>query len=93
MEPIYVQMRNVGLVRPTDRVLGGVCAGLATKLGMDVQLVRVAFVVAVLLGLSPIAYVILWIVMPEDAPAPPQDHAQGYPQDSPNPNPYQPPTT
>lgn len=54
----------------TDRIIGGVCGGLARYFGIDAAIVRLVFVLAVLSGLSPLIYVILWIIMPlEGAPA------------------------
>lgn len=49
----------------TNRVIGGVCAGLADYLNIDVALMRVLFVVAALCGSFGFwLYVILWIVAP-----------------------------
>ncbi len=49
----------------TNRVLGGVCGGLAEYFGIDPTLVRVLFVVfAVFGGATLILYPILWIVVP-----------------------------
>jgi phage shock protein PspC (stress-responsive transcriptional regulator) len=52
----------------TDRKVAGVCAGFAEYFDLDVTLVRVVWLVAALLppGVSLIAYVIAWIVMPEE---------------------------
>ncbi len=51
-----------------NRLLGGVAAGLATHLGVDVFLVRAAFVVAAMLGGFGIAlYAGLWMILPTDA--------------------------
>ncbi len=50
------------------RVLGGVAAGLAAHLGVDVLPVRVAFVVATLLGgFGAAVYAGLWMILPSDA--------------------------
>ena len=55
----------------TDRKLGGVCAGLADYLGMDVSLVRVLAVLSVLFyGFGLIAYLVAWIVIPEGSAVP-----------------------
>ena len=57
------------LMRPRNgRKVGGVCAGFAEYFDLDVNLVRVVWVISVFLGagLSLIAYVIAWIVMPEE---------------------------
>lgn len=50
----------------TDRVLGGVCAGLADFFAIDVVIVRLvvlALFLAGTIGLWP--YLILWIIVPE----------------------------
>ncbi len=53
----------------TDKMIAGVCGGLAEYLEIDPVIVRIAFVVFALLGGPGIlVYIILWIVMPE-APA------------------------
>lgn len=56
----------------TDRIIGGVCGGLARYFGIDATIVRLVFVLAVLSGLSPLIYVILWIVMPQEGAAAPE---------------------
>jgi phage shock protein C len=49
----------------TDKKLGGVCAGVAAYLDLDVTLVRVLWVLAFLCGgTGLLLYVILWIVLP-----------------------------
>lgn len=54
------------MVRSADKMIAGVCGGLAEYLNIDVVLIRVAFV---LLGLAGgpgiLLYIILWVVMPE----------------------------
>ncbi|NTV64397.1 MAG: PspC domain-containing protein [Oscillochloris sp.] len=50
-----------------DRMLGGVCGGLARYFNIDSTLVRLVFVLAVLSGLSPLIYIILWVVVPQEA--------------------------
>jgi phage shock protein PspC (stress-responsive transcriptional regulator) len=56
------------LVRPRDnRMIAGVCAGLARRFGMSAGLVRLLFVLSVLLpGPQVIAYIVLWILMPNE---------------------------
>lgn len=50
---------------PDDKVLGGVCSGLAHYFGMEPRWIRVLLVLFVLIGGSGfLVYVILWIVMP-----------------------------
>lgn len=51
----------------TDRVVGGVCGGLARTLGVDPVIVRVITAVLAILGGAGIAaYVIAWILVPDD---------------------------
>jgi phage shock protein PspC (stress-responsive transcriptional regulator) len=49
-------------------VVAGVCAGLAKRLGWDVSLVRVLYVLATIFtafsGL--LVYIVLWIVIPQE---------------------------
>lgn len=56
------------LVRPRDnRMIAGVCAGLARRFGMSTGLVRLLFVLSVLLpGTQVIVYLILWLLMPNE---------------------------
>jgi phage shock protein C len=52
-----------------DRMIAGVCAGLAAYLGVDVTVVRVVAALTILLpGPSVIAYLIAWLLMPEEPP-------------------------
>ena len=53
------------LVRSSDRVIAGVCAGLAAHLGWPVRMVRIGMVVAALAGGAGLAfYAWLWIMVP-----------------------------
>ncbi len=51
-----------------DRWLGGVCGGVAQYLGVDANLVRLVVVLGTVLGLGSlaVAYVVAWILMPEE---------------------------
>ena len=56
------------LVRAPDKVLGGVCSGLAEYLGLDVTLVRAGYLVLSILSIAfpgVLIYLILWVIMPE----------------------------
>jgi phage shock protein PspC (stress-responsive transcriptional regulator) len=55
------------LYRDTDdRVLGGVCSGLAAYFGMDTSVVRIIAVLIILFtGIPLIAYFVLWAILPE----------------------------
>lgn len=51
-----------------DRWLGGVCGGVAAYLGVDSNLVRLIVVLGTVLGFGSlaVAYVVAWILMPEE---------------------------
>ncbi len=50
----------------TDRMVSGVCGGLAAYLGLEAIWVRLFFVLISLAnGVGLLVYVILWIIMPE----------------------------
>jgi phage shock protein C len=61
---MYKQLRR----SRSDRVLGGVCAGIARYLGVDPVAVRVGYAVVAFVsgGLAVLAYPVLWILMPEE---------------------------
>lgn len=52
----------------SDRMLAGVCAGIADYLRVDPTLVRVGFAVLAIItwGVALVAYLIAWAVMPEE---------------------------
>jgi phage shock protein PspC (stress-responsive transcriptional regulator) len=56
------------LYRPRNgRMIAGVCAGLAYRFGWDPTLVRVIAVLSILLpGPQVLAYILLWIIMPNE---------------------------
>jgi phage shock protein C len=70
VDTLYETMRRHGLVRPVeDRVLGGVCAGLARRIGLDPWAARLLFVLILMLlpGSQFLVYPILWLIMPTEA--------------------------
>jgi phage shock protein C len=59
------------LERSADRMIAGVCGGLANYLEVDVVVVRLVFVLlAVLGGAGILAYLVLWIVVPQAGTVP-----------------------
>ena len=60
-------MEEKKLCRSSERMVAGVCGGLAKYLGMDPTIMRVIFAVATVLfpGSGIVVYAILWFVMPE----------------------------
>ncbi|MCE1254989.1 MAG: PspC domain-containing protein [Anaerolineae bacterium] len=52
----------------SDRMLGGVCAGLANYLGIDTVWVRLFFILLTLGdGIGILIYLILWVILPDEA--------------------------
>ena len=61
------QLRSLRRSR-SDRWLGGVCAGLSATFGMETVAWRLVFALFTLItsGLGAIAYLLLWIFVPEE---------------------------
>lgn len=57
------------LVRPRDqRIIAGVCAGLAQRFGTTPTTMRLIFLVSCLLpGPQFLVYIALWVLVPEDS--------------------------
>ena len=56
----------------TEKMIAGVCGGLAEYLDVDPTLVRVAWVfISLLAGAGVLLYLIMWVIMPLDLPAAP----------------------
>lgn len=48
-----------------NKLVAGVCSGLADYLNIDVTILRIVWIILVLFyGIGILAYIILWIVMP-----------------------------
>ena len=59
--------RQQGLVRPrSERVLGGVCAGLGRRFGLGPWTARLLFVLLLMVvpGSQILIYPVLWVLMP-----------------------------
>lgn len=70
-EPASSPMTRITRSRQ-DRVIGGVCGGLGHYLRVDPVLLRIAAVALALSGgLGVLAYIIAWIVIPEQSGAEP----------------------
>ncbi|MDE0470914.1 MAG: PspC domain-containing protein [Ekhidna sp.] len=56
------------LFRSSNRMLGGVCAGIAAYFDLDPTLVRIAYLLLTLLTAfsGVVVYLILWIVIPPE---------------------------
>ena len=53
------------LYKSNNRVIAGVCGGLAEYFRIDVTIIRIiTFILVFIYGLSLWVYIILWIIMP-----------------------------
>ncbi|MBA3295082.1 MAG: PspC domain-containing protein [Geodermatophilaceae bacterium] len=66
-------MANNTLARNTsNKVIAGVCSGIARRLGLSPTVVRAVFVVSIVLpGPQVFLYLILWLLLPADRMASP----------------------
>ncbi len=56
----------------SNRVIAGVCAGLAHHFGLDVTLMRVLYVIISILSAAfpgILVYIVMWLVIPEEPAA------------------------
>ena len=64
-------MENKKLVRSNNKMIAGVCAGIAEYFGWDTSLVRIVYVLVTFFtafcGIP--VYLILWIIMPQRMPS------------------------
>ena len=61
-------MSNAKLKRSKDRMIAGVCGGIAEWLGWKADRVRVAYVIVSILSIAfpgIIVYLLLWLIMPD----------------------------
>ena len=71
------QQQSTGSTNPTgnkrlfrnenDKVLGGVCSGLANYFNIDVVIVRIIFVILLFSGIGFLTYIIMWIAVPSSS--------------------------
>lgn len=56
----------------TDRILGGVCGGISVHLDVDPIIIRIVWVIVTCLslGIGIIAYLVCWILIPEEQDVP-----------------------
>ena len=59
-------MENKKLTRSSDRMIAGICGGIAEYFGWDVTILRIVYALATVFTAfaGVVVYIILWIVMP-----------------------------
>ena len=62
----------------TQRMIAGVCGGLAEYFNVDATLMRVVFLLLAVFGGSGIViYIVMWIIVPDASKAPPPTAGSG----------------
>ncbi|WP_295696946.1 PspC domain-containing protein [Lapillicoccus sp.] len=65
LDRFFDTLRRSPLVRSQDRVIAGVCSGIAQRFGISVAVVRVIAVIAALLGPAVALYLLAWLLLPD----------------------------
>lgn len=51
----------------SNRMIAGVCGGIAERFGLDPTLVRIVFVASILLpGPQVLLYLLMWMIVPQE---------------------------
>lgn len=50
----------------SNKMIAGVCGGLARQFNIDANLIRVVFAIAAFWQIGWVAYAVLWLVLPSD---------------------------
>jgi len=50
-----------------DRILGGVCGGIAEIYDLDPSLVRILTLLLILSGVTPVLYLAAWLIIPPES--------------------------
>ena len=61
---VFIRFLNEVKRTRRDRMLGGVCGGMAAHSDIPAWAYRVLFVGLLIIGVSALAYIALWIFMP-----------------------------
>jgi phage shock protein PspC (stress-responsive transcriptional regulator) len=67
--------RNIPIRSSDDRVVAGVCAGLARSVGIDPPIVRIVAIVLGVTGAGIPLYLVGWLIMSSGPTGPTDDHA------------------
>ncbi|MEP6651449.1 MAG: PspC domain-containing protein [Lapillicoccus sp.] len=64
LDRFFDSLRRSSVTRSQDRVIAGVCAGIAQRLGVSTTIVRVGAVILALLGPGVFLYLLAWLLLP-----------------------------
>jgi phage shock protein PspC (stress-responsive transcriptional regulator) len=68
LDKVFATLRGIPVRRRTDdKWIGGVCSGIADRLGVDPVIVRAALVLLTILGgIGVTVYLVAWLLLPND---------------------------
>ena len=64
LDRFFDSLRRSSVTRSHDRVIAGVCAGIAERFGISAAIVRVGAVVLALFGPGLFLYLLAWLLLP-----------------------------
>lgn len=64
LDRFFGSLRRSSVTRSQDRMIAGVCAGIAERLGVSTAIVRVGAVVLAFLGPGVLLYLLAWLLLP-----------------------------
>jgi phage shock protein C len=60
-----------------DRIIAGVCGGLGEYFDVDPNIIRIIWLLVGLTGTGIIAYILAWVIIPEEPPRTPTPSEPG----------------
>ena len=64
LDRFFDTLRRSSVTRSQDRVIAGVCSGIAQRLGISAAIVRVAAVILAVFGPGVFLYLLAWLFLP-----------------------------
>src|SRR5436190_6555897 len=64
LDRFFDSLRRSSVTRSQDRVIAGVCAGIAARLGVSAAIVRVGAVLLAIFGPGVFIYLLAWLLLP-----------------------------
>ena len=64
LDRFFDSLRRSSVTRSQDRVIAGVCSGIAQRLGVSTAIVRVAAVILAVFGPGVFLYLLAWLFLP-----------------------------
>jgi len=65
LDRLFRTLRRSPVTRSSDRVVAGVCAGIANRLGVSTAIVRVVAVLLAIMGPAMVLYLAAWLLLPD----------------------------